>query len=166
MRWQVICGVSLFSLTMVPAFAQDSNASKKIDATCTFADGKQMRVSYAPIAASKKEAALPADKIWAPENLPMDIFTDTSVSVDGKPIPAGAYTMYVIPGGKWTLVVNKDVTAGDKYDEKNDLVRASMQMGELGDLEPFELAFARLGPKQCNLRIYYGKVGTFTEFDE
>lgn len=165
MRWQVICAVSLFSLTMVPAIAQSSNPDQRLNASCTFADGKQMRVSYAPLAANKK-VNLPNDKIWSPENLPMDIFTQASLSIEGKQIPAGAYTMYIIPGGKWTLVVNRDVTAGDKYDEKDDLLRTSMQMGELDNLEPFKVAFARLGPKQCNLRIYYGKVGTFTEFDE
>ena len=165
MRWQVVCAVALFSLTMVPAFAQSPNEPKRLDATCTFADGKQMRVSYAPLLANKK-VDLPNDRIWAPENLPMDIFTQANVSIEGKQIPAGAYTMYIIPGGKWTLVLNKDVTAGSKYDEKEDLLRASMQMGQLGDLEPFEVAFAQLGPKQCNLRIYYGKVGTWTEFDE
>jgi len=51
--------------------------------------------------------------------------------------------VYVIPEKhSWTLVVNKNVTAGSKYDEKQDLVRAPMQLGETDNpVKPPEVAF-------------------------
>lgn len=166
MRWQAICVASLCTLIVVPAFAQNPAASKTHNAICTFADGKQMRVSYAPLAAGEKKD-LPKDKIWTPGDQPMNLFTQAEIAFEGKTVPPGAYSMFLIPGNnKWTVIVNKDVTAGDKYDPAQDLLRASMQIGQLSDAQPFQLGFAQMGPKQCSLRIYYGKVGAWTEFDE
>ena len=48
--------------------------------------------------------------------------------------------MYLIPGeDEWTLVINKNVTAGSKYDEGDDLVRAPMQTESSTRLSPFRL---------------------------
>jgi hypothetical protein len=82
--------------------------------------------------------------------------------------PDGAYSLYVIPEKQsWTLVVNRNVTPGSKYDEKQDLVRVPMQIGEVEDtFEQPQVAFAQVGPKQCNMRLYYEKVGTWAEFRE
>ena len=166
MRSLTAFAISLCSLILVPAFAQQPVTGKTLSTTCTFADGKQIRVAYAPPVAHEK-LPLPKDKIWTPGNVPMDIFTEAGVSLEGKQLPPGAYTMYVIPGsGKWTLVVNKDVTPGSKYDETQDLVRAAMQMGQLEQSQELQIAFAQMGPKQCNIRIYYGAVGTWADFNE
>ena len=97
----------------------------------------------------------------------MYLFTQGEVSIGGKEIPAGAYSMYFIPGSdKWTLVVNSQVSPGAQYDEKRDLLRVPMQIAQLGSSQAFNLGFGHLAPKQCNIRIYFGKIGSWAPFKE
>jgi hypothetical protein len=75
--------------------------------------------------------------------------------------------VYLIPSGrKWTLIVNKDVTAGDKYDEKQDVVRAEMSGEQLIDPQAFTIVFVRPAPKQCSLQIIYAKQAVSADFNE
>jgi hypothetical protein len=96
----------------------------------------------------------------------MFLFAQTALALGSSVIPEGAYRLYVIPEKQtWTLVVNKKVSTGSKYDETQDLVRSPMQIGEAASLykQP-DLAFAHVGPKQCNMRLYYQKAGGWAEF--
>jgi len=83
-------------------------------------------------------------------------------------IPVGAFSMYVIPNKKdWTLIVNKNVTAGSKYEESQDLARSSMELGNLSQpVKPLQVVLAHMGAKLCSIRLYYGTVGVLTEFTE
>ena len=98
----------------------------------------------------------------------MVLFTQTALTLGNSQIPEGAYSLYVIPEKEnWTLVVNKNVAAGSKYDEKQDLVRAPMQSGEIDNpLKQPKVVFAHVAPKQCNMRLYYEKTGAWVEFKE
>jgi hypothetical protein len=149
-----------------PARAQMSTSSQTANAICTFTDGKEISVRYHLIP-EKSQGKLPTDTVWTPGNEPMDMFTQTPLSVGGSQIPIGAYAMYLIPGKKdWTLVLNKNVTEGSKYDEQQDLVRVPMQIGRLSEAQTFSIGFAHIAPKQCNIRVYYGKDGTWAELTE
>jgi len=166
MHWKPVCVILLCALFSVPAFAQQPAASETANATCTFEDGQTARVSYSAVTEVDKRD-LPKDKLWTPGNLPMTLFLDTAVSMGGTAIPAGAYSMYIVPSkGSWLLVVNKDVTPGHQYDVRQDLLRGSMETGQLPEVQRLQVAFSRSLPKRCSLRIYYGKVGTWAEFDE
>ncbi len=98
----------------------------------------------------------------------MLLFIQTATTLNNTEIPARALSVYIIPQKhSWTLVVNKNVTAGSKYDEKQDLVRGPMQLGETDNpVKPAEVAFGLVGPKQCTMRVYYEKTGAWTEFRE
>ena len=64
-------------------------------------------------------------------------------------------------------MVNKNVNAGSKYDERQDIARAPMEMGQLGEpTSTLELSFGRMGRKHCSLRVYFGKTGGWAEFLE
>lgn len=166
MRWTPARAVCLYALFAAPAFTQQPAAPEVANATCTFEDGRTARVSYSAVTEVEKRD-LQKDKLWTPGNLPMNLFVDTAVSMGGMQIPTGAYSMYLVPGkGSWTLVLNKDVTPGHQYDVKQDLMRSAMETGQLTDMQRLQVAFARSGPKQCSLRIYYGKIGTWAVFDE
>jgi len=106
--------------------------------------------------------------LWTPGKTPMLLFTEAALSVGTSEIPIGAYSVYVIPQkGSWTLVLNKNVTAGSKYDEHQDLLRAPMQIGQVDQPEKqFRVLFGHLSPKVCGLRMYYGKTGSWMEFQE
>ena len=98
----------------------------------------------------------------------MFFFTQSDVSIGGSQLPVGAYSMYVIPDKhNWTLIINKNVTAGSKYDEAQDLVRESIEVGHLSQaVDHAKVAFGHIAPQQCNMRIYYGNTGAWTEFHE
>jgi hypothetical protein len=92
----------------------------------------------------------------------------TPLTAGKTDIPTGAYSMYIVRDkDDWDLVVNKNVSAGNKYDKKLDVVRLDMLSGQLSEPQKeFTVFFGHTEPKQCNLRIYYGKRGTWVEFKE
>jgi len=140
--------------------AQPSSAT-----TCSLDDGKEVSVRYNAIPAGKEKIA--NGKPFTPGGAPMTLFTETRLGFGNSVIPIGAYTLYPIPGrDHWTLAVNKNVTAGSAYDEKQDLARATMetaQVSEPGNI--LDLAFAHVGSR-CTLRIYFGKTASFADFTE
>ncbi len=95
----------------------------------------------------------------------MTLFTEAPLTLSGTAIPIGAYTVYPIPAkDKWTLVVNKNVSAGAAYDDKQDIARAAMETDQVPDpANTLEVAFAHYGAK-CTLRIYFGKTASFADF--
>ncbi len=96
----------------------------------------------------------------------MFLFTST-LDVSNSKIAIGAYSMYLIrQRDNWTLVLNKNVNPERTYEEHQDLLRDAMEAGQLSASQPFQLIFAHVGPKQCNMRIYQGKTGTWTELKE
>jgi Protein of unknown function (DUF2911) len=144
------------------AFAQDNDKS----ADCTFNDGKQLSIRYTDVAAKKSPAP---GKVWSPGKAPMTLFTQTDLTLGDSTIPAAAYTVYLLPGTEqWTLVVNKNVQPGTSYDKSQDVARVQMPVAELGSpTDKLKLTLAKMGDKQCNLRVYYAKTGTYgAEFKE
>ncbi len=145
-------------------FAQAPSTST---AACDFQDGRELSVRHNSDEANPGKTKLPEGQLWTPGGAPMFLFTDVPLSIGNSNVPAGAYSVYVIPEkGSWTLVLNKKVTGADKYDQAQDLARVPMQIGQLSAPEKFAIAFGHVAPKQCNMRIYYGKTGAWAEFKE
>jgi hypothetical protein len=137
--------------------------SEPTTASCNLDDGRQVYIRYNPVSAKNDRA--PNGKPWAPGGAPMTLFTEAQLNFAGATIPVGAYTVYPIPArDKWTLVVNKNVTPGAAYDEKQDLARAAIETEQVSQpADALEVAFAHVGPR-CTLRIYFGKTATFADF--
>ena len=148
----------LFLLAPV-CFAQQPSST----ASCNLDDGRQVSIRFNPI--SSKNDKLPNGKPWTPGGAPMTLFTEAQLTFGGATIPAGAYTIYPIPAkDKWTLAINKNVTAGAAYDEKQDIARAPMETDQISQASnELEVAFAHVGEK-CTLRIYFGKSASFAPF--
>ena len=134
--------------------------------SCNFDDNMQISVQYVSEIPKGKEPKNGA--VWAPGGAPMTLFTQTPVVINNVTIPVGAFSMFAIPGkNAWTLVVNRNVTAGSSYDVAQDMVRAPMEVGDLSEpLKELKVSFAHVGAKQCNIRLYYGKVGAFADIGE
>ncbi len=155
----VVAASILFTLTAAGS-AQSANSAA---AACNLDDGRQVRINYTAVSAKNDKAA--NGRPWAPGGSPMTLFTEAPLSFGGATIPIGAFTVYPIPAkDKWTLVVNKNVTAGAAYDEKQDIARATMETDPIPDAaSTLEVAFAHYGSK-CTLRIYFGKTASFADF--
>lgn len=132
--------------------------------SCNLDDGRQVYVRYTPVAT--KSEKIQNGKPWAPGGTPMTLFTEAQLTLGTSTIPIGAYTLYPIPAkDHWTLVVNKNVTPGAAYDEKQDLARAVMETDQVPQpSDTLEVAFAHVGGR-CTLRIYIGKTASFADFN-
>jgi DUF2911 family protein len=161
--------VSVVFLVFAPAVMGGGAAepSEPDNAVCSFEDGKGMSVRYVHAPANGKEAARPG-KLWSPGGQPMLLFTDGALSVGNGEVPPGAYAMFLIPGKQeWTLIVSRDVKGASTYDERQDVVRARMEVGELSQAEPkLTIYFGRVGGKVCDMRLDYGKTRAFIDFKE
>jgi len=167
MRWKTVSVVGLYALLTAPVFSQQPAASQPINSVCTLEDGKEARISYSPVVdIPKKQRELQRDKLWTPGDQQMTLFTDTRMMLGTTAIAPGAYSLHILPAkDKWILIVNKDVS-GHEYDPGQDVVRAPMETGQLPDSQPFQLAFSRMKSTQCSMRIYYGRIGVWAEFNE
>ena len=152
-----VCFIAVLALTMVfttDAVAQDFSGMDK---------SPMDMVSYPPIHDTSditarviysrpqlKGRALsdlaPAGKVWrtgANEASEVTFYKD--VEFGGKPISAGTYALFTIPGeNEWTVVLNKGVNqwGAYKYDESADVARVSVPASSEGEsLEAFSIAF-------------------------
>jgi hypothetical protein len=159
----VIGFVSLFAAVSAAQKSGDPPATST--ASCYLEDGHEVQVRYVPVPAKGEKIA--NGKPWTPGGTPMTLFTETPLALGGSLIPIGAYTLYPFPGrDKWTLTVNKNVTAGAAYDEKQDIARASMDTAQVSQPpDALDVAFAHVG-QRCTLRIYFGKNASFVDFTE
>lgn len=72
------------------------------------------------------------DELWrlgANEATEIEFFRN--ISIDGKPIVKGRYTIYCIPSEtKWTIIVNKDNYSWGNfiYDSKKDVLRSTINI--------------------------------------
>ena len=131
--------------------------------SCNLDDGRQVYVRYNPVAT--KGEKIQNGKAWSPGGTPMTLFTEAPLTLGTSTIPIGAYTLYPIPAkDHWTLAVNKNVTPGAAYDEKQDVARAAMETAQVAQpSDALEVAFAHVGPR-CTLRVYIGKTASFADF--
>jgi Protein of unknown function (DUF2911) len=150
------------SLLLTPFVAAQS-ASGTSSTTCNLEDGRELRLDYRPV--PTKQERIQNGKPWMPGGVPMTLFTSAQLTLGSSLIPLGAYTVYPIPArGNWTLAVNKNVTPGTAYDEKQDIARAPMETAQVEQpSDMLEVAFAHVGTR-CTLRIYIGKSASFVDF--
>lgn len=166
---QHLCLYFFVLLVVVPAvWAQDNSDLNTVD--CNFDANRQLAVEYQKTAHSNKPLLgreVPLDRVWAPGGKPMTLFVSTPASIEGRVLPLGAYTMFVIPSArKWKLVISKSTDTSGKYDEKDDIIRATMDTGELPHaVDQFSVFFGHIAPNQCALRFELDKTGAFTTFE-
>jgi len=151
----------LISILWSPLLAAQSTPTSTT--TCNLEDGRQVYVRYNPVPTNKEKIA--NGKPWTPGGAPMTLFSEAQLTLGSSTIPIGAYTVYPIPAkDHWTLAVNKNVTPGAAYDEKQDIARTAMETAQVAaPSDALEVAFAHVGAR-CTLRIYIGKTASFADF--
>jgi hypothetical protein len=166
MRVLAVCFV-LFAQSFLAAAQQSDANDPTASASCDFADGKEITMQYNSSAMSDKDQPHNG-KVWLPAGSPMTLFTQVPITLNHQDLVVGAYSVYVIPNKKeWTLIVSRNVTNPKTYDEKQDLVRAPMELGGIsGPPKQLQVSFAHTAPKQCSVRLYYETTGAFVDFNE
>ena len=156
---------TLASAQMSMAPDKSKRPSPPANAQCKFSDGKTITVDYSsPRAKGRKifgtaseKALVPYGEIWrAGANEATTFVSDANLTVGGKAVPAGSYTIFTIPkSDKWTLIINKKTGEWGipyKY-EADELARVDMSVSKTAaPVENFTIAFDRAGGK-CTLRM-------------
>ena len=146
--------MAVMALTVFAASScaqQDKGArpSPPAKAQCKLADGKTITIDYSsPRMKGRKIFGdlVPYGKVWrAGANEATTFVTTGDASVGGTAVPAGSYTIFVIPtADKWTLVISKKTGEwGTAYPgADNDLARVDMKVSKLSaPVENFTIAF-------------------------
>lgn len=137
------------------SFAQDksSRPSPPAQAQCKFSDGKTITVDYSsPRMKGRKiyGGLVPYGQVWRTgANEATTFVTTADLSVGGKDVPAGNYTIFTVPNpDKWTLIVNKQTGEWGipyKY-ESDELGRVDMEVSRTpSPVENFTISFHEMG---------------------
>ena len=129
-------------------------------AACKFADGKPITVAYAsPRMRGRKIFGdlVPYGEVWrAGADDATSFVTSTDLVIGGKNVPAGSYTLFVLPTqNKWTLIVSKQTGEfGIPYPgEQFDFARIEMKLSKLpSPLENFTISFDQAG-MTCTMKL-------------
>jgi len=152
----------LAALTIIfttAAFAQ-GRPSPAASAACDLGGGKTIKTDYSsPRMKGRKifGELVPFGEIWRTgANDATTFVTSSDVSVGGKTVPAGSYTIFTVPAAdKWTLIVNKKTGEWGipyKY-ESNELARVDMSVSKLpSPMENFTIAYDK-SAGSCTLRM-------------
>ena len=148
----------VFATLTLSLFAS-AQASPPASATCDLGGGKTIKTDYSsPRLKGRKMVGGqdPYGKVWRNgANEATTFVTSADVVIGGKTVPAGSYTLFVLPTEeKWTLIVNKKTGEWGipyKY-ESDELARIDMKMSKLpSPVENFTIAYDKTSTG-CTLR--------------
>jgi hypothetical protein len=158
-----LCSVIALLLSSV-AFAQmgggGARPSPAASATCDLGGGKTIKTDYSsPRAKGRKiyGELVPFGEVWRTgANDATTFVSSADVTVGGKAVPAGSYTLFTIPNAdKWTLIINKKTGEWGipyKY-ESDELARVDMKVSKLpSTVENFAIAYDK-SAGGCTMRI-------------
>jgi Protein of unknown function (DUF2911) len=168
--------VALVMLAAVAFIATPSDAQQKKgpvsphDKVNTRINGKLVTIYYGrPNAKGRKiwGGLVPYGKAWrAGADEATTLLTEDAIMVGGTALPAGAYTLYMVPEEKGTAKLAISKRIGDwgilkdgTVNEKNDLARVDMQKESLKDkLEQFTIGFEK-GANGATLKMMWEDAG-------
>ena len=163
--------LSVMVLAASVALAEDQKEPAESVASCNLDNGNQIAIRYLPVKAKGPREgfgnSVRYGTVWAPHNQAMVLFTSGSMLVENKELPAGAYTLFVIPEkDQWTLVISKETDTKAKYDQAKDAARVLMEVGSLPTDHPqFSVILGHTGPDKCSLRVYWQDKGAFATLE-
>jgi hypothetical protein len=148
----------VFSILTLTLFAS-AQASPPASATCDLGGGKTTKTDYSsPRLKGRKMVGDhdPYGQVWRNgANNATTFVTSADVVVGGTNVPAGSYTLFVLPTAeKWTLIINKKTGEwGIPYTyEKDELARIDMKMSKPpSPVENFTIAYDKTSTG-CTLR--------------
>jgi hypothetical protein len=155
-----LMGLTVFAASSCAQQDKGARPSPPAKAECKLADGKTITIDYSsPRMKGRKIFGdlVPYGKVWrAGANEATTFVTTGETSVGGTTVPAGSYTLFVVPtADKWTLVISKTTGEwGTKYSgEANDLARVDMAVSKTSaPVENFTIDFDQAGGG-CTLQM-------------
>ncbi|MBX2841696.1 MAG: DUF2911 domain-containing protein [Flammeovirgaceae bacterium] len=131
----------IFCITFSTVFAQNKpSPAKSLEAK---ADGLTIKMDYSSPAVKERKiwgGLEPYDKVWrAGANNATTFEVDKAVKINGKDLPAGKYSFFIIPkkSGDWTIIFNTvaEQWGAYKYEESKDALRVDVKTEKLGETQ-------------------------------
>lgn len=159
--------------TSVAAAQEDPSKrpSPPAQAQCKFSGGKTITVDYSsPRAKGRKifGGLVPYGEVWRTgANDATTFVTSADLTVGGKNVPAGSYTIFTVPAAdKWTLIINKKTGEWGvpyKY-ESDELARVPMSVSKTSaPVENFTISFDQSGGG-CALQLSWENTQAAVKF--
>src|ERR1700685_266448 len=148
-----------FTILTLALFAS-AQASPPASAACDLGSGKTIKTDYSSPRMKGRMiygGLVPFGEVWRTgANDATTFVASADVTVGGKPVPAGSYTIFTVPNADgWKLIVNK--TTGEwgipyKY-ESDELGRVDMKVSKLpSTVENFTISYDKSG-SGCAMHI-------------
>jgi hypothetical protein len=142
----------LFAFITVDALAQDKKPASPKETVEGTIDGTKVSVVYCrPSAKGRKIMGdlVPFGQVWRTGANEATIITfDKPVTVEGKALAAGTYSLFTIPGeNEWTVIFNKDTKQWGAYNYKqaDDVLRVTVKPLKADFTETFTIATDKEG---------------------
>ena len=175
MKTRIAIVVLLLPMFALLACAQDASKrpSPPAQAQCKFTDGKTVKTDYSsPRMKGRKifGGLVPYGEVWrAGANEATTLVTDTNVTIEGKDVPAGSYTIFTVPNAdKWVLIISKKTGEwGIPYPgEGEDFTRVDMKVSQLPSaVENFTIGFDQAGTT-CSMHLDWEKTRAAVDITE
>src|SRR5436309_8243795 len=143
--FRLLFALSVLSFCVLPLHAQERKRVSPHETINANIDGDQITVVYGrpfmkdPKTGEKRKiwgGLVPFDQVWRMgADEATQLTTAQPIELGGKQIPAGTYSLFMLPRGDKgaSLVVNKQTGQwGTKYDQAQDLVRVEMKPDAIG----------------------------------
>jgi hypothetical protein len=168
-----ICSVFFLCLTCLAQQDKNQRPSPPASAQCKFSDGKTINVDYSsPRAKGRKifGGLVPYGEVWRTgANDATTFVSNADLSVEGKDVPAGSYTIFTVPEqSKWTLIISKHTGEWGipyKY-QSEELARVPMQASSTSaPVENFTINFVQNG-NTCTMQLSWENTQASVSFSE
>jgi len=158
----IVALVCILAVCALASAQQDKSKrpSPPAQAQCKFSDSKMITIEYSsPRMKGRKifGGLVPYGEVWRTgANEATTFITNADLTVGGKDVPAGKYTIFTVPEqDKWTLILNKHTGEwGIPYNyQSEELARIPMQVSKTASpVENFTINFQQ-GGGECTLQM-------------
>lgn len=152
----VLVSVPMFAQFETPAPSPKSSVMQRVgitDVTITYSrPGVKGRTIWGEL--------VPYDKVWRTgANAATIIEISRDVKVNGNELKAGTYSIHTIPTkGEWTIIFNSVASGGYSYDEKNDVLRISVEPKTHEFHERMTFAFPAVDDDSATVALVWEKL--------
>jgi hypothetical protein len=177
------CALLTLVLAVQSSAQQDKSKRPSPPGTATFAfqDSKTITVNYSHPKINDPESGqprkiygglVPYGQVWrAGANEATSFVTQANLTVGNTPVPAGSYTLYILPAesGPWKLIVSKKTGQwGIPYPgEQFDLARIDMKTTKTpATVQQFTISFDKRGPNAGVMEFDWENTSASVDFTE
>jgi hypothetical protein len=149
-----LCGFTLNADAQSPRRSQRAEIMQMVG-------GTEVRARYVrPVARGRELFALvPYGRVWTPSaDSALRISFSTDVQIDGQPLGAGSYSVWIIPDtARWTVIFNRSADAFHlRHRESDDVLRIAAKVDSLPHIETLTIAFPVVDGNAATMQMHWG----------